>query len=350
MAVMFFLSSTPAYAQGQPDGWLEKPLANWNRPGARIPQAPTNNFGIDTDVAVDVRLKETHDHCEGLVRSPVSAEDRSLFKAGWLPFDPQQKLNGTTVVSALTTVDGMCRPLGYQVFVFVDERFAGTASPSEMIPRSTGAEITVRIEDDSLLTADFALYGGADPMCCPSRVYKVEYKVERRGGMPLLVPISVSTASATPNTDGPYKSGSNIRRPRAPLRKQTSPPANRDVESPATPAQLSKPSSDEQFLLDGPGKALYNACSDRQRKRLITDNTHDLLPSQIKPVEELIGKYCGCIATSLKVPADASAEDATMLYGIYLEQLRKPGSIATRNEIAKRFFTIALAHCNLSVK
>jgi hypothetical protein len=121
------------------------------------------------------------------------------YRAGW----------GVQVVLGLALYDGMCRPLQYQEFVFVDGRFAGTISPTPMDSRTDGAGETEAIlsgidpaAPGQIVGASFRRYTAADPLCCPSATSFVTYRVERVGDAPLLVPLSVST-SPTQLSPGP---------------------------------------------------------------------------------------------------------------------------------------------------
>jgi prolyl oligopeptidase len=161
--------------------WLDGSLANWNRVGSTVPRAPAP--------AGD---PATAGRCARQARPPGSAEDRAVAAAGWTLFGPRQSFGETTVVQGLSGFDGMCRPLGYQAFVFVGKLFAGTLAPSPMNARSDGAAGPLALDEPSRLTADFARYGPTDPLCCPSRVDAVAYRVAREKDGPLLVPAEVT--------------------------------------------------------------------------------------------------------------------------------------------------------------
>jgi len=161
--------------------WLDKQISNWNKSVA----GPPNSRKIG-DVAFAPE-------CD--LRSADTAEDRVLTRAGWTLFGPQEKFGGTLVVVATSNVDGMCRPLDYQVFVFVKGRFAGTLSPLPMNSRTDGAESSVHFSSELALSADFLRYKASDPMCCPSRTTRVSYRIEKKNGEPILVPESVQTTS-----------------------------------------------------------------------------------------------------------------------------------------------------------
>jgi hypothetical protein len=95
------------------------------------------------------------------------------------------------LVMALTTVDGMCRPMGFQAFVFVGGKLAGTVSPQPMDSRTDGSAAPIHLTTASTLTVGFSRYTPADALCCPSKRQIVTYTIERHGPRPLLVPRSV---------------------------------------------------------------------------------------------------------------------------------------------------------------
>src|SRR5918995_476956 len=70
--------------------------------------------------------------CAHVARTPETAADGQVAAAGWTPFGTYIGGWGVQIVRGLTGVDGMCRPLQYQEFVFVDGMFAGTVSPAPM--------------------------------------------------------------------------------------------------------------------------------------------------------------------------------------------------------------------------
>jgi hypothetical protein len=105
--------------------WLDRPLSNWNTTGGSVPKTTSDK--------VDLMCAET-------LRTPATAEDRSLSRAGWLLLTDQEgpemttkKVRGTSVSLATSGEDGMCRPVGFQVFVFVEGQVAATISPSRTI-------------------------------------------------------------------------------------------------------------------------------------------------------------------------------------------------------------------------
>jgi hypothetical protein len=86
----------------------------------------------------------------------------------------------------------MCRPLGYQAFVFVAGRFAGTLSPQPMNARSDGMLKSAQLYD-RMVFASFNRYAEADPLCCPTRTTEVSYRIDTGAADPLLVPGAAET-------------------------------------------------------------------------------------------------------------------------------------------------------------
>ena len=72
--------------------------------------------------------------------------------AGWTLYGPLQSFGDASLIVAGSDVDGMCRPLGYQGFVFVGDVLAGTIAPAPMDSRSDGAET------EAMLTGSRAVY------------------------------------------------------------------------------------------------------------------------------------------------------------------------------------------------
>ena len=170
-------TSTPKRA----GAWLDSPLTNWNTKVTSIPRAMAGKNALP----MDPRCTETQ-------RSGHSAEDKALTAAGWKLFGEQQQFDDVSLVMALSTADGMCRPMGYQGFVFVNGKLAGTVSPSPMDSRMDGSTSPIHLTSTSTLTVGFNRYTDADAMCCPSKRQIVTYKIERTGPRPLLVPRDVA--------------------------------------------------------------------------------------------------------------------------------------------------------------
>jgi hypothetical protein len=171
-----------ALAQAKPQGsWLDAPPKTWNTAGAAIPKAKPN-----PDNASRCRREDA--------RHPTLPADRQVAAAGWTLMGATLVYNQTTVVSALSGYDGMCRPNGYQTFVFRNGKFAGTISPTSMDSRTDGAASPPRLVSEDMLTVQFLRYSESDALCCPSRTTSVTYKLENAAGGALLVPTNISTS------------------------------------------------------------------------------------------------------------------------------------------------------------
>ncbi len=171
--------------------WLDKQVSNWNKPGAVLPRAPKGSGGL----ASNPRCRQTTRRSENL-------QDRLAIAAGWTLFGSVQSYSGTVVIQAMSDVDGMCRPLGYQTFVFVNGRFAGTLSPTVMDSRTDGSLTTARLYTASDLSGEFARYKEADPLCCASRQSSVSYRVDITPRGPLVVPLNTETTGGTGSAAG----------------------------------------------------------------------------------------------------------------------------------------------------
>jgi heat shock protein HslJ len=169
--------------------WLDAPTPKaWNKPGAKIPRAP--RFDPDPFLAKQ---------CASQTRAPATDADRAVAAAGWKLFGASQRFGSTEVLLGRSGVDGMCRPLGYQVFVFSGGRFAGTLAPRPMDSRSDGAAQLPQLIAAETLTVPFSRYTSRDPLCCPSRLSTVEYRIETSPKGPVLAAGSVNTvATAEP--------------------------------------------------------------------------------------------------------------------------------------------------------
>jgi hypothetical protein len=170
------MSLWPLALSAQQASWLDGDLASWNTPGMAIPAAPVIEGNPDPRCAERERPAET-------------AEDAALVALGWRLFLPYQRGWGVTLISALAAYDGMCRPLGYQSFVFVGGVFAGTIAPQPMDSRTDGAarDVSLWFADD--LTAEFVRYMPDDPLCCPSSTTSVSYTIAPTVDGPVLNPV-----------------------------------------------------------------------------------------------------------------------------------------------------------------
>jgi hypothetical protein len=169
--------SSPTFAQEE--SWLDGNLASWNTPGMAIPTAPTIEGNPDPRCVEHERPAETE-------------ADGALIAKGWRLFLPYQRGWGVTLISGLSGYDGMCRPLGYQSFVFVDGVFAGTVSPEPMASRTTGAATDVDLLFADRLSAELLRYAPDDPLCCASGTDSVQFTIEETPDGPVLNPLPPS--------------------------------------------------------------------------------------------------------------------------------------------------------------
>jgi len=133
--------------------------------------------------------------CARSVREPETAVEREVAAAGWSLYSPARVKANTTVLLADAAVDGMCRPWDYQAFVFVKDAFAGTLSPTLMDSRTDGALSEVRLLSATSIEVVFLRYVGTDPLCCPSRLTTVRFRIERGRNGPVVMPLSASKPS-----------------------------------------------------------------------------------------------------------------------------------------------------------
>jgi hypothetical protein len=189
-AVVIALSGAVAEAETASGRWLDaKTVVNWNKPGAAIPRGPK---------AVNPEMFQQCEKqgAEETKKVPPTRETRQVSAAGWRIAKVDKRAGDTAVVFAFNGLDGMCRPLAYQFFVFVGGRFAGTLAPRPMHAREDGAgyfEQNQQIQARRF-TAEFARYRESDALCCPSRTSTVTYEIrDAPGGGVLAVPVNVAT-------------------------------------------------------------------------------------------------------------------------------------------------------------
>jgi LppP/LprE lipoprotein len=180
----FLLCFTAAVtAQPTEDSWLDRPLTNWNAPAKPVPQAmPTGET-----------IREVAKRCHVSAKRDTPAQ-RALADAGWLPYlhvDREIVQRDVEIVAGMTEADGMCRPMDFNIFVFVGGQLAGTLSPSLMTSRGDGAIGAVRLAPDDTMAAEFARYADRDALCCPSSRVTVRYRIDRTGPRAVVVPVSV---------------------------------------------------------------------------------------------------------------------------------------------------------------
>jgi hypothetical protein len=172
--IVFTAALAPVRAQ---DGWLDDPLVPWNQPGMAIPSVPVNGVG-----AIDSM-------CIPSIRTPETPADAAIVQQGWSLFGSYHGGWGLLVIGATAGFDGMCRPMGYQYFIFSEGRFAGTLSPVDMASRTTGAGRVLSIDSERRVMANFTRYSASDPLCCPSRPgLAVELRVQESPAGPALIP------------------------------------------------------------------------------------------------------------------------------------------------------------------
>lgn len=165
--------------------WIDAPtIAPWNAPGMAVPEAPAfNDPGFpDNRCGHDERPAETF-------------EDNAVAAAGWHLYGAYTGGWGTYIVSGLAGYDGMCRPLSYNYFVFVDGQFAGTLSPTPMDSRVDSSGFGPTLFGDTI-NMRFSRYTEQDPLCCPSSSSFVQFKIEHQGPGPV---VYATTANTQPN-------------------------------------------------------------------------------------------------------------------------------------------------------
>lgn len=170
------------------DSWLDRPLENWNRQSGSLPQLPKPSSDQDQS---EIR------RCRREVRKPVTAAEKALVRRGWMLFGPVRSYQRTRVVTALSGFDGMCRPVGFQAFVYWGGRYAGTLSPESMNSRTDGSLTDIRLPRGTSISVDFVRYKESDPLCCPSRVSTVLYTL-RPDDVPDLTPTKVTHRTTCP--------------------------------------------------------------------------------------------------------------------------------------------------------
>jgi hypothetical protein len=173
---MVIIAACPVRARAE-GAWLDQnPPAQWNRPGMALPTAEAH----DTELLPGR-------WCSEAARSPETEEDRTVAAAGWFLMGGYAAGWGVRIVGGNAAFDGMCRPVGYQYFVFVDGTFAGTLSPEIMNSRFDGAGTRPSVDAADRLAADFVRYAPSDALCCPSGRSVAFYQVERTDDGPVVL-------------------------------------------------------------------------------------------------------------------------------------------------------------------
>ena len=175
-------SPRAAHADG---AWLDDQAVTWNTAGMAVPAPVQRQSNVDPRCAQQARPAETD-------------EDRAVEAAGWTLFANYTAGWGIKIVNGLAGYDGMCRPIQYQGFVFVDGKLAGTLSPTPMNSRTDGALSRTAFFGPDSITATYVRYTDKDPLCCPSANSMAVYKIERTEGGPVLTRESTNTQPTNP--------------------------------------------------------------------------------------------------------------------------------------------------------
>jgi len=191
-SVLLLMTLVDTRLAGADGAWLDGPVTNWNQPGMAIPQAPPRNVA-------------SQPMCFDALVVPDSPGKQAVSNAGWFLYNTPAGSPPIEIVNGQSNADGMCRPTGYQAFVFVDGTFAGTLSPILMNSRDDGALVEASVQPGDEIQASYVRYTPQDPLCCPSARSTATFKIDRSGASPVAVLQSVSTVptSATPSTPPP---------------------------------------------------------------------------------------------------------------------------------------------------
>jgi heat shock protein HslJ len=170
--------------------WLDRPIVNWNEKSRQLPApiAPVNSEEINL-------------RCPNLVRQVEAPYEREIVDAGWLLFGPVQSFGVTKVVMAMSGADDLCHPAGYQAFVYIGNKYAGTLSPESMLLSTSGALTNIRLLSSNTIAAEFARYREHDAPCCPTRVSYVTFEI-LEGEDPIIHPTEIATRSLCPPEAG----------------------------------------------------------------------------------------------------------------------------------------------------
>ncbi|HEU5317500.1 MAG TPA: LppP/LprE family lipoprotein [Chloroflexota bacterium] len=178
IAALLLFASAAQVVVAQQAAWLDGPLDPWNAPAMAVPRSPVFTSFAPTQCLLNER--------------PAAVpEESQVLMAGWklLRAWPAQRRADVTVVMATSDHDGMCRPTGFNAFVFAGGRFAGTIAPEPMGARTDGTLARPpSFLPDGRLDASFVRFAPSDPLCCPSRpAARVLYRVEVTDAGPVLL-------------------------------------------------------------------------------------------------------------------------------------------------------------------
>jgi hypothetical protein len=193
LIVVVTLAPGRAAADGS---WLDDRAPGWNTPGMAVATSPHQ------PPAGDAR-------CFDALVVPDTSAKQAVVAAGWFLFTSPQSTApaGVELVFAQSAADGMCRPNGYQAFVFVDGTFAGTLAPAPMDSRTDGALYETSAGANGQIQATYSRYRDSDPLCCPYARAIATFEVAHVDGAPVVrlladgsVPNTAPTAAPPPAT------------------------------------------------------------------------------------------------------------------------------------------------------
>lgn len=161
-----------------------------------MPKAPRNAEAMDS-------------MCRGQIRRPESIADRAVTRAGWFLYGPAQTYGTVTLIKAMASADGMCRPNEYNAFVFVGSRFAGTLSPTVSGARADGSIRSADLYDAESLVAEFNRYTSNDALCCPSQKTTVRYTITS-GSRPVVKVEDLTTEKSCREEGGGVETQDNV--------------------------------------------------------------------------------------------------------------------------------------------
>lgn len=184
------------HSQSTGASWLDQAqLPSWNASGGSLPAAPD--------------VEDVNPKCRELERPSQIAEDARVRERGWSLVGAFQGGWDVLVIRGTASFDGMCRPLGYQDFVFVRGVFAGTLSPEPMNSRDDGAIGSVYLQGPTRLMAVYVRYEESDARCCPSRATQVTFEIAGDApDAPVVRPVAASTTPKMTAADQPSRPAS----------------------------------------------------------------------------------------------------------------------------------------------
>lgn len=157
-----FLGVVSASAQA---AWLNaKTIKNWNVAGKPLPKAPKSEFA------------EINDNCKSMLRPASTAVDKMLKEAGWYLVSAVLTFGNTSALQVAAGFDGNCRPMDYNLFVFSNQAYLGSASPVLMQSREDGSLSDFQLWNDHI-SVTFTRYSTRDALCCPSRLSSVYFGI-----------------------------------------------------------------------------------------------------------------------------------------------------------------------------